>query len=55
MVNNWFSFSFALITMDERGMFIKKWIFFDFFLFLLFSSRFYIMNREEQIGGEKVR
>jgi len=55
MVNNWFSFSFALITMDERGMFIKKWIFFDFFLFLLFFRRFYIMNREEQIGGEKVR
>ena len=29
--------------------------FFDFLLFLLFSCRFYIMNREEQIGGEKVR
>lgn len=55
MVNNWFSVSFVLITMDERGMFIKKWIFFDFFLFLLFSCRFYIMNRVEQIGGEKVR
>ena len=38
MVNNWFSFSFALITMDERGMFIKKWIFFDFFYFSYFPA-----------------
>ena len=40
MVNKLLFISFVLITMDERGMFIKKWIFFDFFYFSYFPAAF---------------